>query len=101
MEILSLDELDWTAITWNDAVGGRAAQIANGQGVAHVRMLRLEAGGSIGSHETGSGQLRIPIEGDGWCRRATAHAKPCAAVMRRSSRAAPYTARAATTGCSL
>jgi quercetin dioxygenase-like cupin family protein len=46
----------------------RQPSIAFGQGEAHVRILRIEAGGEIGAHETGSGQLFVPIEGHGWVR---------------------------------
>ena len=70
MEIVELTRLRWSKIASYVAAyetpGGWAAQVAHGMGNADVRVLRVEPGGSIGAHETGSGQLLIPVEGAGW-----------------------------------
>jgi quercetin dioxygenase-like cupin family protein len=68
MEVINISALGWVDVTWDDARGAKAASIAFGRGEAHVRSLRIEAGGEIGPHETGSGQLFVPIQGRGWVR---------------------------------
>ena len=68
MQVIDISGLGWTDVTWDDARGAEAASIAFGRGEAHVRSLRIEAGGEIGPHETGSGQLFVPIQGRGWVR---------------------------------
>lgn len=68
MEIIDLSALDWVNVTWDEARDTEAASIAFGLGEAHVRVLRMEAGGEVGEHETGSGQLLVPIDGSGWVR---------------------------------
>ncbi len=70
MEIVELTRLRWSKIASYVAAyetpGGWAAQVGHGTGNADVRVLRIEPGGSIGAHATGSGQLLIPVEGAGW-----------------------------------
>ncbi len=68
MEVIDISALGWVEVTWDDARGTEAASIAFGHGEAHVRALRIEAGGEVGPHETGSGQLFVPIHGRGWVR---------------------------------
>ena len=72
MEIIELTRLSWSKIASYVAAyetpGGWAAQVAHGMGNTDVRVLRVEPGGSIGAHVTGSGQLLIPVEGAGWVR---------------------------------
>ena len=66
MDIVELGRLPWSDIVLFDTTGGRAAQIAHGLGDTNVRLVRFTPGGSIGMHETGSGQLFLPLEGTGW-----------------------------------
>ena len=68
MEVIDVSALGWVHVTWDDAQRADAASIAFGHGEAHVRALRIEAGGEVGAHETGFGQLFIPIHGRGWVR---------------------------------
>jgi hypothetical protein len=68
MQVIDISGLGWVDVTWGDARGAEAASIAFGRGEAHVRSLRMEAGGEIAPHETGSGQLFGPIQGRGWVR---------------------------------
>jgi quercetin dioxygenase-like cupin family protein len=68
MEMIDLSALDWVDVTWDNARRAKAASVAFGVGEAHVRVLRIEAGGEIGVHETGSGQVFVPIQGRGWVR---------------------------------
>ena len=41
-------------------------EIAEGEGEAHAYVLYFEAGGEIGPHEAGFGQLFFALFGDGW-----------------------------------
>ncbi len=68
MNVLDLTTLDWTPVTWDDGRGAAAASVAFGDGEAHVRVLRLDPDGEIGPHETGLGQLFVPVHGSGWVR---------------------------------
>lgn len=63
MEVINISALGWINVTWDDARGAEAASIAFGHGEVNVRSLRIEAGGEIGQHETGSAQLFVPIRG--------------------------------------
>lgn len=49
-----------------EAHGTSAARLADGEGEAHAYMLQFEAGGAIGRHEAGYGQLFIVLTGRGW-----------------------------------
>ena len=67
MEIVDLTIQDWLGVEEYDIVGvAHAASIALGSGEAYVRVLRLGAGSRVAPHETGFGQLFVPIDGDGW-----------------------------------
>ena len=67
MEIVDLTIQDWLRVEEYDIVGAaHAASIAFGSGEAHVRVLRLGAGSRVAPHETGFGQLFVPIDGSGW-----------------------------------
>jgi quercetin dioxygenase-like cupin family protein len=46
--------------------GARSGELARGVGDAHVHLVRLEAGGEIGPHRTGFGQLWVVLDGTGW-----------------------------------
>jgi hypothetical protein len=43
-----------------------AQSLADGRGEVHMYLLRLDAGGEIGLHEAGFGQLLIVMAGAGW-----------------------------------
>ena len=43
-----------------------SVDIAVGDGEAHAYLLYFEAGGLIGQHEAGFGQLFVALSGDGW-----------------------------------
>jgi hypothetical protein len=66
MEILSLTERDWLRVLDFENAGAHASSVAFGSGEAHVRVLRLDAGGWLEPHEAGFGQLFVPIDGSGW-----------------------------------
>jgi mannose-6-phosphate isomerase-like protein (cupin superfamily) len=67
MQIVDFAIQDWLQVEEYDIVGtAHAASIASGSGEAHVRVLRLGAGSRVPPHETGFGQLFVPIDGRGW-----------------------------------
>jgi AraC-like protein len=43
-----------------------AAELATGSGEAHVHIVHIAAGGEIGPHVAGFGQLFVCLEGSGW-----------------------------------
>jgi quercetin dioxygenase-like cupin family protein len=49
-----------------ESVRSTSAALADGSGEAHFWYVRIEAGGEIGRHEAGFGQLFLVIEGSGW-----------------------------------
>ena len=48
------------------SVSARSVHLADGEGEAHAYSVYIEAGGSIGTHPAGFGQLFLVIEGSGW-----------------------------------
>lgn len=46
--------------------GAESAELATGCGDAHVHIVRIVAGGEIGPHVAGFGQLFVCVEGSGW-----------------------------------
>jgi hypothetical protein len=66
MRIVDFKSLNWTAEGISFASGAAAASVALGTGEAHTRLLRLDPGGEVAPHETGFGQLFVPIVGEGW-----------------------------------
>jgi quercetin dioxygenase-like cupin family protein len=53
-------------ITLFDSQGAISVPLADGSGEAHVYCVYVEAGGCIGRHVAGFGQLFLVIEGSGW-----------------------------------
>lgn len=43
-----------------------AAELATGSGEAHIHIVHIAAGGEIGPHVTGFGQLFFCLDGSGW-----------------------------------
>lgn len=66
MRIVRLRSESASPITDFDSVGTTALPIADGLGEAHVYSVVFEAGGLIGPHEAGFGQLFFPVQGYGW-----------------------------------
>ena len=46
--------------------GTSAVRLTHGHGEAHAYLLQFEAGGAIGRHEAGYGQLLVVLTGRGW-----------------------------------
>lgn len=53
-------------ISAHQSHGAAAVRLADGHGEAHAYLLSFEAGGAIGRHEAGYGQLFIVLAGQGW-----------------------------------
>jgi quercetin dioxygenase-like cupin family protein len=53
-------------VTTYETHGTSAVRLAHGHGEAHAYLLQFEAGGAIGRHESGYGQLFIVLTGRGW-----------------------------------
>ena len=54
------------AITNYESVDATSVPLADGHGEAHFYCVRFAAGGHIGPHPTGFGQLFLCVEGRGW-----------------------------------
>ena len=49
-----------------ESLGARAKQLADGRGESHVYVVHFDAGGVIGPHPTGLGQIFLVLSGSGW-----------------------------------
>jgi quercetin dioxygenase-like cupin family protein len=66
-----MDVIDFTPdraapITEYDSSAARAQPLADGSGEAHVYAVHIDAGGQIGPHPAGFGQLFVVVAGEGW-----------------------------------
>ena len=66
MKVTRLDAVDWLPITHYDSDRSLSAQLATGGGESHAHVVRFDAGGRIGAHEAGFGQLFTFVVGRGW-----------------------------------
>jgi quercetin dioxygenase-like cupin family protein len=66
MRVLPVQSVPLAAITRYDSASADSARIAAGHGEAHVHLISFAAGGVIGTHEAGFGQLFVVLEGTGW-----------------------------------
>ena len=66
VRIVRLDIASATSIEAFGSVGAASIRVADGNGEAHVYVVRFEPGGIIGPHVAGFGQLLIPTMGSGW-----------------------------------
>lgn len=49
-----------------EVAGTSSIELAEGSGDAHAYVLYFEAGGVIGPHEAGFGQMLLALDGAGW-----------------------------------
>jgi quercetin dioxygenase-like cupin family protein len=49
-----------------DSVAAHSVHLADGQGEAHAYTIHMDAGGHIGTHPAGFGQLFLVVSGSGW-----------------------------------
>lgn len=66
MHVLSFTSTHDAPISDYESHGAYALPLANGQGEGHVYSIRIEAGGAIGPHQAGFGQLFLVVAGSGW-----------------------------------
>jgi len=66
VHILSERASELERVSTYEAHGTAAVRLAHGNGEAHAYLLQFEAGGAIGQHEAGYGQLFIVLTGRGW-----------------------------------
>lgn len=66
MRVIDLESLDQRLIEDFDSRGAWVNSFVSGSGEAHAHVVTLEAGGEIGAHEAGFGQLFVPLVGEGW-----------------------------------
>jgi quercetin dioxygenase-like cupin family protein len=66
VELLTGRGRDLETIVTYEAHGASAARLVFGAGEAHAYLLHFDAGGAIGRHEAGYGQLFVVVEGRGW-----------------------------------
>jgi quercetin dioxygenase-like cupin family protein len=70
MEIISFGGDPGVPITEFASRAAASIQLAHGDGEAHVYAIHVEAGGEIGPHTAGFGQLFVVVTGRGWVREA-------------------------------
>jgi quercetin dioxygenase-like cupin family protein len=70
MELISFGDDPGEVITQFSSHGATSVDLGHGDGEAHVYVVHLEAGGEIGPHHTGFGQLFVVVRGRGWVREA-------------------------------
>jgi quercetin dioxygenase-like cupin family protein len=70
MEIIRFGDDPGTPITEFASRAAKSIELAHGDGEAHVYAIHVEAGGEIGPHTAGVGQLFVVVSGRGWVREA-------------------------------
>jgi quercetin dioxygenase-like cupin family protein len=70
MEVISFRDDPGTTITRYASRAATSLDLAHGDGNAHVYVVHIDAGGEIGPHEAGFGQLFVVVSGRGWVREA-------------------------------
>ena len=66
MKLLDLRRVELARIETYQSAQAWSALLADGAGEAHLHCVRFDAGGEIGRHEAGFGQLFLVLEGSGW-----------------------------------
>jgi quercetin dioxygenase-like cupin family protein len=66
VELLTGRGRDLETIVTYEARGASAVRLVHGVGEANAYLLHFDAGGAIGRHEAGYGQLFVVVEGRGW-----------------------------------
>jgi quercetin dioxygenase-like cupin family protein len=76
MRVIDLTGQATEVITDYGSIDARSSRLADGRGDARVHLVVFDAGGSIGPHEAGFGQLFVPLHGAGWIAGADGTAVP-------------------------
>ena len=96
MLVLSKLECDYETVVDYSSQNASSARLVDGFGEAHAYMLRFAAGGMIGRHEAGFGQLLIVWPVPVGCRVATEPAPRWMPVTSCTSNVESSTPKAAT-----
>jgi quercetin dioxygenase-like cupin family protein len=64
--VFSLEAAPATPVLDFQSRSAVAAELAAGNGPAHIHLVRIDAGGEIGPHVAGFGQLFVALDGTGW-----------------------------------
>ncbi len=65
-QLIRFDKSAAQAIRNYGAISTGSVHLGSGSGESHAYVLHFEAGGEIGEHETGFGQLFVVVDGAGW-----------------------------------
>lgn len=79
MRLIELRSASCTPVREFSSAGAESVEVVAGQGEAHCHVVRLEAGGSIGLHEAGFGQLFVVLSGTAWVSGVDGQREPVAA----------------------
>ena len=66
MNLFSLMPRELASVVDFQSRGASAVELATGSGAAHIHLVHIAAGGEIGPHVAGFGQLFVCLEGSGW-----------------------------------
>jgi quercetin dioxygenase-like cupin family protein len=66
MHVIDFNPERSTPITEYDSRGASTQPLASGAGEAHVYAVHVAAGGEIGPHPAGFGQLFLVVSGEAW-----------------------------------
>ena len=66
MRFIDFKPEDAAPITEYPSLNSSAQPLAEGRGEAHVYAVHIGAGGEIGAHEAGFGQLFLVVAGEAW-----------------------------------
>ena len=64
--LIRFDKSVASAVDSYGAQSTTSVHLGSGSGESHAYVLHFEAGGEIGEHETGFGQLLVVVDGAGW-----------------------------------
>jgi quercetin dioxygenase-like cupin family protein len=70
VEVIDFHNDRGAPITQFASHGAASVDLAHGDGEAHAYVVHIQAGGEIGPHEAGFGQLFVAVSGRGWVREA-------------------------------
>lgn len=66
MQTINFSRQTMRSVDSYGSMGVANVRIGGGTGESHVYALRIDAGGNIGAHPAGYGQLFLVVEGEAW-----------------------------------
>jgi quercetin dioxygenase-like cupin family protein len=100
MHIIDFGPEQGAPITEYASRGATAQPLAHGAGETHVYAVHLEAGGEIGPHPAGIGQLFLVVAGSGWVAGADGLRRPLRAGQGAVIARGELHAKGSDAGCS-